>query len=275
MFEVNRVALDWLTLTTFDATAAQAFMLYVADLPHGHKEGKRMQYAGRFAAHELGTAFCGAADQRGKAHVLLQVSGALAHNAYNVLRPHIVNGRCRVTRIDVQVTIPYDRSDWSQAAVFGVVRRARPDRSVSFAESQSGPAGSKLATVYYGSRTSERVTRLYEKPGMGEEVFLRFETEYKGGLARSLGLALAKGHESARNALAAEIAAFPHTGVQNHFRAHMDNPELVRSVSEAGNTKQWLLGQVLPALDRFLNDHDNAHGQDVADAFWRLLADHL
>ena len=275
MYNVNLPALDYLTLTTFDPTAMAAFWSWHSDILHGRKDAKRMQYTGVIAHHETGSAFFGSAEQKGAAHFLLQVSGLLSESAWNALQSQVHEGRARVTRIDLQVTLPYNRNDWSQAAIFETVSKNSPGRSVSFVESQSAPDGGKLATVYYGSRTSDRVTRLYEKPGMGEDVFIRFETEYKAGRARELGRMLATGHDTLKNVLAGEIATFPHDGVRRHFQEHLANPLPVQVQRESGNTKKWLLTQVLPALDRFLNDHNNPHGEDVATAFLRVIMDHI
>lgn len=275
MYALNSPSLDYITITTFDPTASAAMGDFVEPLRAVKDGKKRMQYVGVSGHHETGTAFAGTAMQRGKTHTMLQVSGLLAESAFLRLARHVASGAARITRIDVQVTIPYDRDDWCQKSVFDVVRAAAPGRSVSFAESQSGPQGSKLATVYFGSRTSDRFVRLYEKMGLGDDVYIRFETEYKGARARAVGHELAKGLESTKNLLAAEILRFPHTGVQAHFGAHLAEPLEIKMVSEAGNTKRWLLETVIPALDRFLNDHSAQQADDVANAFWRLLADHL
>ena len=275
MYALNSVSLDYVTITTFDGTASAAAGDFVETLRAVKGGKRRMQYVGMTGHHETGTAYCGTAMQRGKLHTMLQVSGLLAESAFLKLLRYVANGSARITRIDVQVTIPYGREDWSQAAVFETVRKAAPNRSVSFAESQSGPQGSKLGTVYFGSRTSDRVVRLYEKMGMGDDVYLRFEVEYKGARARAVGHDLAKGLGSTKNLLAYEILRFPHDGVQQQFWKHLEDPLEVKMISEAGNTKRWLLESVLPSLDRFLNDHDANQRQEVADAFWRVLADHL
>jgi len=275
MYALNSPSLDYVTITTFDPTASKAMGDFVEPLK-AVKDGKRrLQYVGMSGHHETGTAFVGTAMQRGKLHTMLQVSGLLSESAFLRLVRYVASGAARITRIDIQVTVPYDREEWSQASVFETVRAAAPNRSVSFAESQSGPQGSKLATVYFGSRQSDRLVRLYEKMGLGEEVYIRFECEYKGGRARAVGHELAKGLETAQNLLAGEILRFPHDGVQRHFGDHLADPLDVKMVSEAGNTKRWLLETVIPSLDRFLNDHDANQRQEVADAFWRVLADHL
>lgn len=276
MYEVNAVSLDYLTLTTFHPIAVAAFWAWHQDIEHGRKDAKRMQYSGVVAHHETGSAFFGSAEQRGQAHTMLQVSGLLAESAWNALQETVHKTQARVTRIDIQVTVPYDRATWSQSGVFEEIRLNAPNRSVSFVESKSAPDGGKLSTVYYGSRTSDRVTRLYEKVGMGEDVFLRFETEYKGARARKLGYELAKGLGNAKNVLAAELAAFPCQSVRLLFLDYIENPRPVKVQRESGNTKKWLLTQVLPALDRFLNDHNSTqHADDVGQAFFDLLLDHM
>ena len=275
MYNLNVVNLDYLTLTTFTPDIASRMGDYVKDLRAVEGGKKRMQYVGYTGHHESGTAFVGSATQRKRQHHMLQVSGLLSENAFHVFERDIAGGLARITRLDLQLTVEYPRNDWSQAAVFATVRKNAPNRSVSYAESQSGPQGTKLATVYFGSRTSDRVTRLYEKMGMGDEVFLRFETEFKGKRCRAIGQELAKGLSRSENLLAAEILRFPHDGVQLVFIDFILDPRDIKLEKASGNTKRWLLETVIPSLDRFLNDHDATETTEVADLFFRVLVDHL
>jgi len=277
MYNVNLAGLDWLTMTSFEAGAYQRWVQYVNELTTEPTEAKRMQYLGVIAHHATGSAFVGTGTQRKMLHTMAQVSGMLAEDAFTRYQGAIYAGHFRVTRLDLQITVEYDRENWSQSALFATLREKHPKRSVSYAESQSGPAGSKLATVYFGSRTSDRIIRIYEKPGMGEDVFLRFEIEYKGARANETAQQIAGDRTLVDALLWHEILRLDVDELTALYDYVFDDtePKNIRIVKESGNTKRWLLDTCLPALDRFLNDHNGTqHHDEVLAAFLRVLDEH-
>jgi len=208
MFEVNVAQIDYLTLTSFCKTCQGKMYAWHKSICDDLKPSNRMQYEGTLSFDRYGTSFFGEGQQKNRTHAMLQVSGSLAESAFNACRTFVLKGRAKVTRLDLQVTVEYDRQTHSQSELAEDLRYLSPNRSVSYLESKSGPQGSKLATVYYGSRSSERFYRIYEKRGMGGEVLLRFEVEYKGKRAKAVCVAL-MGDASIKSILFGELARLP------------------------------------------------------------------
>lgn len=276
MFEINQPALDYITLTTFNQLAMETFKEWHESVSEQEREGKQQQYQGTHRADRYGTSFLGSAEQKSMMHSLLRVSGMLSSSAFSRNREHITAGRVKVTRIDLQVTIDYERSIWSQFDLCQALKLERPDRSISFHESKSGPQNSKLATVYYGSRTSERFCRIYEKRGLADDVHLRYEWEYKGQTAQTVAFHLLQG-ESVRSILMGELTKrIPDTyNLRRIFEPALTGRGItVRTVREPGGTAEWLKVTVLPALDRYLNDH-NEDSTEMASLFHAVILPHL
>lgn len=275
MFEVNRPAIDYLTVTTFDEVAMAAMKMWHDSVQENGKEARRMQYTGDTRADRYGTSFLGAGEQKSMTHAMLQVSGMLAASAFTNLRAQLIAGKLKLTRIDLQVTVEYPRHTWSQADLFSILRDDNEDRVVNYVESKSGPQGTKLATVYYGSRLSERLVRIYEKVGMGDEVLLRFEVEYKGDRARRVSHDLLAG-ATEKAILWGEVLRLPDVyNLRRWFGKCLETtPHTVRVVREPGNTQDWLAQVVAPVLDRYLNQHEE-DALDMAVLFHRIAAPHL
>lgn len=275
MFEVNKPQLDYLSLTSFNPVALAAMNTWHNSVQEVGRESHRMQYTGDCRSDRYGTSFLGIGEQRGMTHGLMQVSGSLAESAFNALRIHLLPGHCKVTRIDLQVTVEYPREVWSQADLANDLRHESPHRSVSYIESQSGPQQTKLATVYYGSRTSDRMVRIYEKLGMADEVLLRFEVEFKGHRAAAAANTLMQG-ASKRAILWAEVLRMPDVyNMRRMFGKVLDGDAItIRTVNETGSTEKWLRTVVAPSLDRFLNQHEE-DVQPIAVLLHRIIAPHL
>lgn len=234
-----------------------------------------MQYEGTISFDRYGTSFFGEGEQKGRNHAMLQVSGSLAESAFSACRTFVLNRRAKVTRLDLQATVEYDRQTHSQADLAEDLRHLSPNRSVSYLESKSGPQGTKLATVYYGSRSSERFVRIYEKPGMGDEVLLRFEVEYKGKRAKAVIVALLA-DTSIKSILFGELGKMPKVpALMTLFgRVLSTKPFYTRVVREPGGTERWLKEKVLPSLDRYLASHDE-DADSMAELFMRVIVEHI
>lgn len=271
MFEVNRPAIDYLTLTCFSPKGMAEFYKWHQAISDNPKDAKRMQYTGKMAHDRYGSAFLGVAEQKGMEHSMLQVSGYLGQVCWQHFSSFVLAGHCKVTRLDLQVTIDYPRDVWSQSDLANEFRDEMPNRSISYIESQSGPQKSKLATIYIGSRSSDRLHRIYEKMGMADEVLLRFESEYKGQRARAVAHSLAQG-ATPKSILWADLLALPDVGQLRRLfgRVLETQPFAVRVVRESGQTDEWLRTTVLPALDRYLNQHES-DAYEMARLFERVI----
>lgn len=271
MFEVNRPALDYLTLTSFNPRAMRAMFEWHEAMTDNHKDAKRMQYVGRMAHDRYGSAFLGVAEQKSMTHSMLQVSGLLAETAWTEMKQFVLAGQCKVTRLDLQVTVDYPRDVWSQSDLADEIRAEMPNRSISYVESRSGPQKSKLATVYVGSRQSDRLYRIYEKLGMADEVLLRFEVEYKGQRAVATANALLA-DATIKGLLWHEVLLLPDVyNMRRIFGKVLEtSPYAVRVVRDSGNTEEWLKTSVLPALDRYLNQHES-NALQLAQMFYDVI----
>lgn len=275
MFEVNKAQFDWLTVTSFDDKCGGAMYTWHMGVSANQKDSKRLQYQGTTAADRYGSSFFGEGHQRGRRHYMMQVSGSLAESAWTAVQAFTLGGMARVTRLDLQITVEYDRQDHSQEQLAADLRHESPNRSVSYIESRSGPQGTKLATVYYGSRTSERYCRIYEKLGMGDEVLLRFEMEFKGKVAKAVRNALLQG-TSPKAVLFGEYDRMPQVyGLARTFgKVLQTKPYYTRVVREPGGTEVWLKGKVATSLDRYLNSHEE-DSQAMAEHFLKVIEQHL
>lgn len=273
MFYLNQVSLDYLTLTSFNPL----FYLFARDYleqHHDKKDGERhrMQYTGALYHSARGTAFLGTGSQKGEDHHLLQISGLLADDLWTPMSKFLRGGTARATRIDVQMTVEYQREHWDAHLWAERLREWHPNMSVSSIESQSGPAGSKLATIYFGSRQSNRFVRLYEKMGLGEDVYLRFEVEYKGERARAVAAhMLAEGE--VKSVFQSEVERTKAKPIISLFDTTVKGRD-IEVIKPEPATLKWLREQVAPALFRVLND-DNIDSGDVRDYLLTILTDSL
>lgn len=263
MFEVGASNLDWLSLTTWRDDLGRTFSDWAKQWGRAGKPTKRIQYAG-FVSHDAeGSVFAGVGEQSGKDHYLLQVSGMASARAFRRFRDIIGNG-AKCTRIDLQITADPGEG-WSQPALYDRLRADLRGVVLNYVESFTRPGGGKLATIYVGSRRSDRLVRIYEKPGLGETVYLRFEIEYKGPTASQVAYDLLNG-STIDEILRWEVEKIGDVDLSNlvtpHLVGHPHRPIVIR---EKGNTEVWLIETVAPALKRFINDH-NTDSYDVIEA---------
>ena len=257
---VGSVALDWLTLTTFDA---QAFGL-LSRLIERHtpasarKSAQVMQYEGvKGDGYFVGTAV-----QSGKPHYMLRVSGSVAMSfflAAVVSYPRIL-AEFKCTRADVQYTHE-NQLELDLSAIGGLLRAAewtshkgrRP--RIDVFDNDDG-----LDTLYIGARSSPRMQRLYVKP-IDEIPLLRWEVEYKEQLAINLWAVLVAGGVAVLpGILAGEMAIIP-LAVCPELALLLDAvgavPErlkLVRNDTDTMTSLWWLWSSVMPCVRRLQSD---------------------
>ena len=272
MFYLDIASLDYLTVTTYSPLAYTAMDNWAKSSAKHHKEARALQYAGRNYFSAAGTVFCGSGEQKGAVHNMVRASGLASDGLWHVAQRFIRGGTARATRLDLQITTEYDRPSWSQPELHEYCR-THGNRSCSYVESKSGPAGSTLATVYYGSRSSDRFVRIYEKMGLGEDVYLRFEVEYKGDRARVAANMLLEKTDAA-SILRSEVESVPHPATTALFSSALGNGPAngVVAIRPESKTVKWLIETVAPSLDRVLNDH-NINSDGVRDLFQKILDD--
>lgn len=281
MFDVNAASLDWLTVTTYNPILSQKVLAHMRHMnPQTTKdlgEQHRLQYLGQAVATARGTVFAGTGKQANGEHYMFQASGSIADNLFLWTKTYLKSGLARATRVDLQITVDYPRDTWSQTDYMAALRDSNPDRVISYEESCSGPAGTKLGTIYYYARTNTRFYRIYEKVGMSSDpVVLRFEVEYKFPLSQVV-VGMLTGGAPPSGILKFELTNnLPDAyGGQALFLAPLINADSypVRTIKPEPRTEKWLRESCIPSLFRILNDHDANH-HEVAEMFQRVLTDY-
>ena len=272
MFTLNEPRYDWITLTTFSQQLGIVFLNTAKEWGARSSKSKRMQYEGWISHDKGGTFFAGKANQRGKNHWMAQISGDASNQAIKRFYAPIEKGLINVTRLDIQITVEMPLS-WSQPNLFRDLRSFHNKKAISYLESNSSAGQGKLATVYIGSRSSDRVVRIYEKLGYGDEIFLRFEVEFKK--QRALNATLAGiDLETRTGILRHEIERLKNDDIRTLFASVFDvtsNPIVV--VREQSQTARWLKRTVFPSLRRFLNDH-NQETDEIYNLFKFIMTEY-
>lgn len=254
---LNTPMVDYLTLTTFDMELSQQWFRFVG---LEARQEKRIQYTGFSVTEKEGTIFWGQGTQKDKPHCMLQISGALADVMFWLFREVISEGLCKVSRIDVQMTVeqPIWWGQWKLAQrLEGLEKRPSVARSTC----EIGGEKVELMTVYAGSRSSGRLTRVYQKVGEDGSILLRYEVEFGRDYAHALALSLADGAGTKGGALNAELRRLGDAPLKDLF--WRDGGLLAAKQGKrilADKSEEWLLNVVLPVFVRAIN----ADGADPA-----------
>lgn len=263
---INKAQIDWLTVTSFEMDLGWPLLESIYDELESSKQtldAKRMQYLGKASHFENGDLFIGQAEQNGRFHLMLQCSGDVSEIVYEKLRYGLSEGWLRCRRIDLQITI-LQPEDWSQWRFFNRVKRS--GRIPGWHESHAQD-GTELATVYVGSRKSNKLLRVYQK-WAESLLLLRYEVEYKGRKAESIGKELARGNFEREQMLMFHVQQLGDNQLSAYIEpklAGVIDPAEPKAVQTEGNTIKWLKESVYPAFVRVINDH--SAGGDVAELF--------
>lgn len=267
-------ALDWLSLTTFHYPLCGRFQGLVERFALGPVEqAKRMQYRGI----EADGLFFGEATQDGNWHGLFQASGMAAEMVW----PNVNAWPVKCTRLDLQITCRVPGGYSAYHASNAIREWDGPGRPRKVTLIQSGDG---LDTVYVGSRSSDRFTRLYVKLDAAGGRWLRFEMEYKGTVAQQAFEKLREDpnpQEAMENALRGEIEAIPSMPaiLGEHFKTFLGDGEAERPKGEykasKGHTLNWLYRQVQPAILRAMRDHDEGPAVRSLVRQWAVQADYV
>jgi hypothetical protein len=250
---------DYLTYSGIDhLDIVESFHTFSQDISHSflrETEQDWFQYRGNMRYYSNGSVWHGIADQKGESWLCIRISGELAHDSIRFFAPLVKRGILKVTRIDLQATVP-EPPDWEQIRLYNRMHRA--GKKVESKLSVDQLTKKKLETVAIGSRTSETYTRVYEKITDGGTILLRYEVEHKGGKATAVFDALAEHTpgemlrhqlDRTRDKLLIDVFSSCLAGISPHNA----RPK----VKQRNKKKQWLLTAVLPSFTEFINAHDD------------------
>lgn len=272
---LNRPAIDWLTLTTYDRlTQLDMARLLTRLRPDWQKQavkGQMLQYIGQRGEQW----FVGAGQQNGKDHYLFRFSGDLSDAiTWQALRPPI-----DCTRIDVQITLPLPLPIEETYTAYKTLIDASEEREIARGQKRRNidavvsPDG--FCTLYVGSRESERFYRLYVKESAGSH-FIRFEVEFKGSasFAGRVWRDTARHPDRIVTLLKGELETLPDHPLTNPLKEALvgvpgDVMKAERRQSDPNTTLEWLKRQVSPSIKRLIGN------EDTRDAAVMLLMDWL
>ncbi|MEB4590895.1 hypothetical protein VSS37_07895 [Candidatus Thiothrix sp. Deng01] len=253
---LGSVALDWLTLTTYDVGAFRVLaQLIEKHTPASARQSAQvMQYQGVKGDGY----FVGMALQRDEKHYMLRLSGSLAMSFFLAAAASYPRALslCKCTRADVQYTHD-DNLEVDLSAVGSALREAewlshkgrRP--RIDIFDNDDG-----LDTLYIGARSSPRMQRIYIKP-IDDINRLRWEVEYKEQLALNLWQALLVGGIAVLpGILAGEMSVIPLAACPELLAlpalvgAVPERLKISRNDTNNLNAIWWLWSSVLPCVRR-------------------------
>lgn len=275
---LNRPAIDWLTLTTYD-TKKQADMaqLFNRVRPRWAEEAvnsKMLQYDGRRGEQW----FIGAGQQKGRDHFIFRFSGDLADAVtWQRLRPSV-----DCTRIDLQLTLPLPvpiaNSYQEYKSLVDTMHESEIERGQRARGLDAVISPDGFCTLYVGSRESERFYRFYVKEAAGL-YFLRFEVEYKGSnsFAGRVWRDTAREPESIVTYIKGELSTLPDHPLTRPFHESLagspaDIMKRERRVADPQKTLEWLRRQVSPAMKRLIGNEDTRDAAIIILMDWLQFA---
>jgi len=273
----HRPAVDWLTLTTYEARHRQQLAQWVK------RRGLRVLRdgsAGHGYAGSFGDGwFLGQTERPNGPHFMGRFSGALADRfMFDGGRP----GNLDCTRIDLQLTLP---TPYKEYELYRQVQQLVDD--LHEAEQQRGHRARGIDpivppdgefTIYLGNRQdTHRFTRFYAKPMEDEDWLLRFEVEFKGktGVAGKVYRHVGRAPESMVRILAGELTSWPPHPLILPFKEHLIGVpgqimKAERTRPTPHKTLRWIARTVFPAWKKLLGHEDSR--DRAAALLYELLA---
>jgi len=252
---------DWLTICTYKFEPYTMAVAYLRRQEEsGWKRKSWLQYEG--FQHKTGVFYGHATQSNKREHYLIKISGNLAGQYLGDILAQGWAKSFYATRIDLERTRqkpewwkPRELADWLRGE----------GKKVSMIESE-------FSTVYIGSRTSGRFTRIYEKDY--ESIYVRLEIELKKKHAAIAWdyLLSGKSVESLYASHLEKIGLFERA-VADYLPQDADRLDLalVEKETKMGKRLEWL--KTLQAtFIKMLHDHDI--GAMTADIFYAVLADY-
>jgi hypothetical protein len=263
---IERPAIDWLTLTTFDRKTAMdldALVYHTAGKNNKSMPAKIKGYDGQWGDGF----FCGEGLQgrNGYAHWLFNLWGEMSDKVMFGGDLNKVGDKFDCTRLDAQITLPWPHGNAFDAFYKSILvvkeweqGKAKGARTIDPIVPPTG-----WCTLYVGAKTSDRRYRIYMK-GEEDDLYIRFEAMYrrKKSYAGRAYDAISNEPDSITRVIAEEIFSLPKEApIVEPFH------EFVKTITgkplPKGSTRptpdktlNWLVRQVMPAFKRVLGNED-------------------
>lgn len=253
---------DYLRLASWEPNAYTDIISRVMQSwPDDWKQSGWLQYKG----WKKEGFFIGHGEQQGKPHAIINVSGSLSQKMLPTLRT-LDNWYC--TRIDLQITVD---GCVMRGYALAYVRDRCKTENTTLIESMDND------TLYIGSRTSDKFTRLYEKIMDGKK-YLRLEFELKGQRSRATWKAIANGEAIDKiykhYVLKSKLPEYAKSWF-NAYGVTATQEAMNKEVLTAEKRKlEWLQSLDIPVM-KYMNSH--IIGDDVKTLIraWAKHADYL
>jgi len=248
---INQPRLDYLTITSYRDEIYVASSELAAKFD-SHERKSLGNYEGWYVElPSLGSAFVGWGSQRNMAHNLIQLHGNTAHAALQWVRDNFLYPEDKCNRMDIQITcIEPDYFEPFELAA----RLNDAGRTVNFLKNARG------ATVYIGSRSSERFCRVYQKQDAEGKKLLRLEAEMSGQRSNEHMRILSQGVGDVMIGLVAALRKYAEMDgvLSGTFLDHLNgDTKPIHLKSANRKTEDWLRRVVAPALAKYCNDHNS------------------
>lgn len=255
---IERPAVDWLTLTTYDMKSAIKADSVVSSLVGDEVVWDR-EIDGYVGKEGKGF-FLGEGIQRERKHFMVRLWGDLADRyMFHVERPDL-----DCTKIDLQLTLPWIKGNPFQSFYEAVPLMAAYEKEKGQRARGLKPLLSPdgWCTFYVGSKSSQRFYRIYMK-GEWDDLYIRFEVVYKSkkGLGGKVYQGVIDDPSSMTTYLAGEVRTLPYVGIVAPFADYLKSifgkplPQ-GRNMPTVDTTLNWLVRQVTPAFKRMLGNED-------------------
>jgi len=274
--QIEKGMVDWFTMTSYEHDSFGHWLHEQSKIDGKIDEDKSMmQYDGRqVTRNNHGHCFVGSGQQQNRWHTIIraggEISSILAESCCFLPKRA---GWARCTRIDLQVTA-WAPEGWTQWTLLNRLKRGKRVASII---TSLGYGNRDFSTVYCGSMKSARFSRTYVKDYAKDgRMLLRHECVFQRDLADSICRTIAKAddRQSAIDAqILNELQRMGDTRLEALFAPFLHgngdaSPKLRVIETTLDSKKNWLLGSVLPAFERYINDHDS--DPIVGETFFRL-----
>lgn len=270
--------IDWLSMTFHSQDKSAEFILSIKDY------GPYIEVNARFGYDKAVQYECGmvamwslSRDDMG-CHIILSGSTlealAVAGNSARELLERAIGMHAKITRLDLAIDAQNEGIEIVKiydAVAFGVTTGSA--KSINLITGNDGGA-----TMYVGSRVSDKFARLYDK-GIQSKIggdWKRLEVEMKGDVAKEFARVVAMNKHDTIGSFTWAIASkmfFTDTGNYPVLGTHSTALSMPK-IEKKTDTEKWLYNQIIPILEKYIANHPDSQVYDeIIQALIRAKGD--